>query len=556
VTAGHDPVWPADDLAADVVVTAFGPEALNALDKHLPSLVADKVASRIADLDPTLWGDAAVSEASIRLGWIGLPDTSRPLVEPIETLRAELAAEGVDRVVLCGMGGSSLAPEVITATYGVPLVTLDTTDPSQVSAALVELERTVIVVSSKSGGTVETDSHRRTFEAAFTAAGIDAKRRIVVVTDPDSPLDKSANEAGYRAVFQADPTIGGRYSALTAFGLVPSGLAGVDIGELLDQAAAVSGQLAEDSDVNPGLILGAVLGGSHHAGAPEGTFRDKIAIADFGSGINGFGDWAEQLIAESTGKEGTGLLPVVVLPTSMEVAHPSDDVVVVRLAGVGENVETPAPASATVSGPLGAQFLLWEYAIVIAGRLIGINPFDQPDVESAKKAARGLLDAQPAAQPADAVDGPVEIRATPGLLNGAATVEAAVDALLAQLPSRGYLAVMAYLNRLAEAELAAVREPLTKRTERPVTFGWGPRFLHSTGQFHKGGPPVGVYLQITAVSPEDLEVPDRPFTFAKLISAQATGDAGVLADHGRPVLRLHLTDRAAGLAKVIEVLSR
>jgi glucose-6-phosphate isomerase len=556
-------IWPADDASLDVTVAVTGDDAAAALQAHLGALVSDKVASRITQGDPTLWGDEAVSEASIRLGWTTLADSSRPLVEPIERLRSELAAEGVDRVVLCGMGGSSLAPEVITAAAGRPLVVLDGTDPGQVAAALVELPRTVIVVSSKSGGTVETDSQRRTFEAAFTEAGIDAKRRIVVVTDPDSPLDRSANEAGYRAVFQADPAIGGRYSALTAFGLVPSGLAGVDVGALLDEAASVSGQLAEDAESNPGLILGTVLAASRPGGDPQKPFRDKITFVDLGSGLPGFGDWAEQLIAESTGKSGTGLLPVVVSsPEAPEIQWPADDVLPVRLVAPGaasESGDLPggsASASVSVSGPLGAQFLLWEYAIAVAGRLLGINPFDQPDVESAKKAARGLLDAQPESSPADAVDGAVEIRATPGLLDGASTVEEAVDQLLAQLPSRGYLAVMAYLNREAEGELAEVRDALAKKGGRPVTFGWGPRFLHSTGQYHKGGPPIGVYLQITADAGSDLAIPDRPFTFGKLIAAQAAGDAGVLAEHDRPVLRLHLTDRAAGLAQVKAALSR
>ena len=552
--------WPADDRAADVAVAASGPDAAAALERYLPALVSDKVASGITDLDPTLWGEAAVPESSIRLGWVGLPDTSRPLVEPIEKLRTELLAEGVDRVVLAGMGGSSLAPEVITAAFGADLVVLDSTDPSMIRSALVELERTVIVVSSKSGSTLETDSQRRTFEAAFTAAGIDAKSRIVVVTDPGSPLEKASLEAGYRAVFSANPNVGGRYSALTAFGLVPSGLAGVDIGTLLDQAAAVADVLAEDSDANPALILGAVLGGTHRGGDAHAPLRDKIVFTDLGSGLPGFGDWAEQLIAESTGKEGTGLLPVVTTTgKAPEVLNPPDDVTVVRLLPAGEEAVatgTPAGSSVSVSGPLGAQMLLWEYAVAIAGRLLGINPFDQPDVESAKKAARGLLDAQPAAEPADAVDGVVEIRATPGLLNGATTVEGALEALFAAIPARGYLAVMAYLNRIGEASLAEVRDPLAARTGRPVTFGWGPRFLHSTGQFHKGGAPVGAYLQITGVTDDDLEIPDRPFTFGKLIAAQAAGDAGVLADHGRPVLRLHLTDRKAGLAQITAILSR
>jgi glucose-6-phosphate isomerase len=559
VTTADSGIWPADDRAADVAVAPSGPDAAAALERYLDALVADKIASRIAGLDPTLWGDAAVAEASVRLGWVGLPETSRPLVEPIEVLRAELAAEGVDRVVLAGMGGSSLAPEVITAAFGVDLVVLDSTDPAMIRATLTDLARTVVVVSSKSGGTLETDSQRRTFEAAFTAAGIDAKSRIVVVTDPGSPLEKTALEAGYRAVFSADPTVGGRYSALTAFGLVPSGLAGADIGELLDQAAVVADVLAEDSEANPALVLGVLLGGTHRGGDPHGPIRDKIVFTDLGSGLPGFGDWAEQLIAESTGKDGTGLLPVVTSTAQApEVLSPADDTIVVRLLPSGEELveSSPTVTAVSVSGPLGAQILLWEYAVVIAGRLLEINPFDQPDVESAKQAARGLLDTTPGPDPADAVDGAVEIRATAGLLNGAGTVEAAVDALLATLPPRGYLAVMAYLDRFGEAGLASVRDRLAQLTGRPVTFGWGPRFLHSTGQFHKGGPPVGGYLQITGESEPDLDIPGRPFSFGTLIGAQAAGDGRVLADHGRPVLRLHLTDRTAGLAQVIAVLSR
>ena len=512
--------------------------------------------ARIAAGNATLWGDAAESEASIRLGWVGLADSSRPLVEPIGRLRAELAAEGVDRVVLCGMGGSSLAPEVITAAAGVDLVVLDSTDPGQVRSALVDLDRTVIVVSSKSGSTTETDSQRRVFEKAFTDAGIEARSRIVVVTDPGSPLEAASKEAGYRQVFTADPNGGGRFSALTAFGLVPSGLAGVDVGALLDDAAAVSDQLAEDSQTNPALVLGAVLGASP---AADGGIHDKIVLTDAGSGIPGFGDWAEQLIAESTGKDGKGLLPVVVPSgTPPEVGAP--DVLLVRLLAAGADAVDAGEVRAAVGvrGSLGAQFLLWEYAVSVAGRLIGINPFDQPDVESAKKAARGLLDARPEPESPLAADGAIEIRATGDFLDGAADVTSAVKALLGTIPERGYLAVMAYLDRLAAADLADVRDDLAGATGRPVTFGWGPRFLHSTGQYHKGGPAVGAYLQVTVdvggPEEEDLEVPDRPFSFGQLIAAQAAGDATVLAEHGRPVLRLNLTDEQAGLSQLRGVL--
>src|SRR5262249_37037447 len=298
----------------------------------------------IARQDPSLWGEAARSEASIRLGWVESAETSRPLVDEITRLRAELAAEGVDRVVLGGMGGSSLAPEGITATAGVPLVVLRGTDPGQIGAAVTDLDRTVVVVSSKSGSTLETDSQRRTFEAAFTAAGIDAARRIVVVTDPGSPLEKASADAGYRAIFRADPHVGGRFSALTAFGLVPSGLAGADIGGLLDQAAAVADLLGEDAEGNPALVLGAALGGT----AP---LRDKVVFIEAGSGIPGFPDWAEQLIAESTGKDGTGLLPVAAGgPDAPEAQRPADDVLLVRLVPHETGDETGGGGGAARAG--------------------------------------------------------------------------------------------------------------------------------------------------------------------------------------------------------------
>ena len=242
------------------------------------------------------------SESAKRLSWVGLPRSSRPLVGEVAALRDHLAEKGLDHVVLCGMGGSSLAPEVICATEGKPLVVLDSSDPDYVRAALKDrLERTVVVVSSKSGSTVETDSQRRAYEGAFRDAGIDPTERIVIVTDPGSPLDQQSRETGYR-VINADPQVGGRYSALTAFGLVPSGLAGVDIEALLDDAESVSDLLAADDDANPALRLGAAIGGTS-------PLRDKLALVDDGSGIVGFADWAEQLIAESTGKNGTGILP-------------------------------------------------------------------------------------------------------------------------------------------------------------------------------------------------------------------------------------------------------
>ncbi|WP_139003608.1 glucose-6-phosphate isomerase [Arthrobacter crystallopoietes] len=522
--------------------------ALAAVDQHVPKLAENKVASRIAAKDHTLWGPDVESEASIRLGWVEAVEVSRPLIPRILKLRDELRTEGVTRIVLAGMGGSSLAPEVISNTAGVELTVLDSTDPQQVAAALAErLSETAIVVSSKSGSTVETDSQRRVFENAFKQAGINAAQRIIVVTDPGSPMDSVSREAGYRAVFNADPNVGGRYSALTAFGLVPSGLAGVDIDALLADAEEAAEILSEDAAENMALALGAALGGTE-------PLRNKIVITDEGSGIVGFADWAEQLIAESTGKQGTGILPVVVEPEAPELSMDAADVLVIRLVDTEAEIELGTNEVA-VAGSLGSQLLLWEYATVVAGLLLGINPFDQPDVEAAKTAARGMLDERPETPEPAAVDRAVEIRASGDWLNGAGTVADALKALLGTLDTDSYLSVQAYLDRFGQAKLAQLRPLLASLTQRPVTFGWGPRFLHSTGQFHKGGPAVGVYLQITGASEEDVRIPDRPFTFGELISAQAAGDAQVLIDHGRPVLRLHFTDREAGMKQLQEAVS-
>jgi glucose-6-phosphate isomerase len=516
-------------------------------------LVADGVAGKIADRDPTLWGPEAEAEASKRLAWVDLAEHSRPLVEEIEALRTELNGQGIDHVVLCGMGGSSLAPEVITRTAGVELTVLDSSDPDYVRAAVNDrLASTVVVVSSKSGGTVETDSQKRAYEQAFRNAGHDPADHIVVVTDPGSPLESEARAAGYR-IFPADPMVGGRYSALTAFGLVPSGLAGAPLSALLDEAQQITSALVADSVDNPGLRLGGLLGVAATTGV------DKLVLADAGTSIVGFGDWVEQLVAESTGKLGRGVLPVVVEGVDAPNFDPSTPDAV--LVGIGNDAffYTVRPASgwgASVHAPLGAQMLLWEYATVVAGRIMGINPFDQPDVESAKAAARSLLDGSGEPPEPKFTDGAVEVHATEGLLPaGTDSLDAAVATLLGELDQEaGYLAVMAYLDRAEHARLASVRRSLAQRSGRPTTFGWGPRFLHSTGQLHKGGPPVGVFLQVTGTAREDLPVPGRDFTFGEFIAAQAVGDAVVLADHGRPVLRLHLRDQEAGLEQLRSVL--
>ncbi len=513
------------------------------VDATLPALAESLVASGITAGDPSLWGPAAEDEASRRLGWVQAVSVSRPLVPQIEALRRQLQARGVTRIVLAGMGGSSLAPEVITQTAGVPLVILDSTAPGQVLAAIDgdpqsgDLRSTALVVSSKSGSTVETDSAKRAFEAAFRDLGIDPAERIVVVTDPGSPLDEAARADGY-TVFNADPTVGGRYSALTAFGLVPAGLAGADISEILDEAEATLLEVAIDSPDNPALVLAAAIAG----GEPR---RDKLGLVTDGTHIVGLPDWIEQLIAESTGKEGTGILPVVLLPVSPEVENRPEDLQIVRFVDEAKQFHLfeQHEDEILVSGSLGAQFVVWEYATAIAGRMLGINPFDQPDVESAKTAARGLLDERPAPRPADFHAEGVEVRVSDPELAASGTVAGVMDALWARIPDGGYVAIQAYVDRLELPQLAGLRELVAADSGRPTTFGWGPRFLHSTGQYHKGGPANGVFLQILERTDVDLEIPGRPFTFGELIQAQAAGDAHVLAEgHGRPVVTLTLTD--------------
>ena len=534
------------------------PALADAASALVEKLVGDGVASKLAAGDPTLWGPDAEPEASRRLNWVRLHETSRPLVEELTALRRDLHDDGVDRVVLAGMGGSSLAPEVICATRSggpiggeFPLVVLDTTDPMQVSDALVgDLSRTVLVVSSKSGGTVETDSQRRIFTQVFEANGIDAASRMVVVTDPGTKLADLARDEGYRKLIEADPGVGGRYSALTAFGLVPSALTGVDVGALLDEAAAVAPELARDAADNPAIVLAAAMAAAHNAGA------EKVVLADTGSGLVGFGNWAEQLIAESTGKQGTGLLPVVVEDAEAPgFADHGSDATAVALGPEASG------AQVSVTGTLGGQFLLWEHAVAMAGRLIGINPFDQPDVESAKQATRDLLagasDGSGDAAGDEApllTDGPVEIRVAgdASWLGDPATVIDALQALVDAAPDGGYVAIQAYLDRLDDASFATLRPELARATGLQTTFGWGPRFLHSTGQYHKGGHQNGVFLQITGSVADDLAIPGQPFSFGTLEHAQARGDAGVLAapkngGTARPVLRVHLADRAAGL---------
>ncbi|MDM4719861.1 glucose-6-phosphate isomerase [Micromonospora sp. WMMA1363] len=528
-------------------LTVHGADAVDkaAAASTRDALVSAGVPGKLAAKNPTLWGPEAETEAKIRLGWVDTHRRSRDLLPQLAELKAELG--DLDHVVLAGMGGSSLAPEVIARTLGRPLTVLDTTDPGQVRAALADrLERTVVVVASKSGSTVETDSHRRAYWQAFLDAGMteaEAGRHFVVVTDPGSPLEATAAEMGAFTVL-ADPNVGGRYSALTAFGLVPSALAGVEVVELLDQADALAASLGGERD-NPALALGAALGAAATMG------RDKVALVPDGTGIDGLGDWAEQLIAESTGKSGVGILPIVVeSPTSPGAA--GDDVLTVSYGGALTAGDVPGGGSepdVAVSGPLGAQFLTWEYATAVAGVVLGIDPFDQPNVTESKENTNKIFASGPPAETPSFTEGAIEVYAPTGAPGDLAGV---LRWLIDGLGDDGYLAVMAYLDRFADADAARLRPALAEATGRPVTFGWGPRFLHSTGQYHKGGPQVGGFLQLTGAVDVDLPVPGRPYTFGELQAAQAAGDRQALAGRARPLLRLHLADRSTGLVQLLD----
>ncbi|MFC5184642.1 glucose-6-phosphate isomerase [Actinomadura harenae] len=546
--------------AAGVSVTIRGP-LVDETESVLDRLVSDGVPGALLHGGGRLWGPDAAPLAARRLGWLRLPGTSRDLLGPLAGRVREARAAGLTRVVLAGTGGAAAAAGTIVrsaAPEGTELVVLSTSDPSAVRAALSELAATLLVVVDKGGTTVETDAHLRVFEEAFREAGFDPASRVLVVTDPGSPLDERLDER--YAVVHADPETGGRFGALDAGGLVPSALAGADPEELLDEASALAATLDQPYE-NPALALGAALGASALAG------RDKLVIADHGSGHPGLAAWIEQLVAASTGKDGRGLLPVVV----EDVAAPGFTLTPdVRRVVLGARPDEPGPAreaGLTVSGPLGAQFLLWEYAVAVAGRVIGVDPFDQPAVAESADNTAALLRAAEGAAPTVIpsvpafTDGSVEVHGREEFLKGLSSLPDVLDALLSAVPDRGYLAVLAYLDPEGDASAAASRPLLAERGERlrrspvPVTFGWGPRYLHSTGQYHKGGPENGAFLLVTGVADHDVPIPGRPYTMAELQLAQAFGDLRALRARSRPVVRVHLRNRADGLARLAKALA-
>ncbi|MEA2496168.1 MAG: transaldolase / glucose-6-phosphate isomerase, partial [Thermoleophilaceae bacterium] len=480
----------------------------------------ENVARRIWSKDATLWAPEGTPEVADRLGWLTIADAMR---EEAADLMAWARSLDHDDVALLGMGGSSLGPEVLRRSFGADhLHVLDSTDAGAVRelSEKIDAKRTIFVVSSKSGGTVETLSH---FAHFYEQAGRDGSR-FVAVTDPGSPLQRLAEEHGFARVFCNAPDIGGRYSVLSYFGLVPAALAGIDLEPLLDGAeTAEQGCHSFDSTSNSGLWLGCALGELALAG------RDKLTyVVD--APISSFGLWVEQLVAESTGKEGKGALPVADEPVGTPDVYGDDRVfihlrnadepdkdheqAVTELAKAGHPVltlRTDGPAD------LGRIFFFAEFATAVAGWVLGINPFDQPNVQEAKDNTKKALEGE--IEPPD-----------PG----------SIEEVLAEAGPPHYIAIMGYVqpSEAFDARVAQVRATLRDRTKATTTFGYGPRFLHSTGQYHKGGPKQGLFIQILADSEPDVEIPGKPFTFNRLKHAQADGDLATLRAHGLPACRV------------------
>jgi glucose-6-phosphate isomerase len=533
-------------------------------------------AARLWAKDASLWKQEPEHRRIISnaLGWLTVPDAMQKRIFEIEQFAREARSDGLGSVFLLGMGGSSLCPEVCARTFGtregyLGLTVLDTTDPDAILAAErgTDLARTLFLVSSKSGGTIESASLEKYFHARLTAPG----RNFAAITDPGTSLERLAGERGYRRVFSNPADIGGRYSALSYFGLVPMALVGIDIGSLLARAADMARRCgpAAVAGANPGVVLGATIGALARAG------RDKLTFV-LAPEIGALGYWLEQLIAESTGKEGMGIVPVEGEPLGDTAVYGNDRVfVAVSVAGS----KNPPPAAqltalAAAGHPvlaweisdtldLGAEFFRWEFATALAGAILGINPFDQPNVQESKDNTGRLIRAYretgrlDEGEPLWSGDG-IAAYAPRALAERLAigSLERLVGSYLRLARADDYFGMLAYLDRsgTTTAALDAMRRAVRDRLRIATTVGFGPRFLHSTGQLHKGGADNGLFLQLTADPREDLAIPGEPYTFGTLRRAQALGDFQSLEAHGRRALRLHLgRDVRAGLTALAEI---
>ncbi len=499
------------------------------LAEVLADLAARDAVERLWRKDFTLWSDDP-TELADRLGWLEVGGEMLAASDRLSGLAPAARADGLTHVLVMGMGGSSLFPEVLSQTFGVDpdalvLSVLDSTDPAAVARAVAEnpADRTLFLASSKSGGTVETRSHLE-----FFWERVGRPSQFAVVTDPGSALGELARQRGFRDVFDNRSDIGGRYSALSFFGMVPAALSGAPWAALVESAAIADPTLRDpDPAINVGLELGALLAAAVKAG------RDKVTIL-LDPRISSFGLWLEQLLAESTGKHGTGTVPIVGEPLGPVDVY-GDDRLFVAVGNVDHEVGLDVLAEAGHPvleldlddvTDLGAQVLLWEVATALCGAALGINPFDQPNVAEAKEATNRVLAA-----------GGVELpRAT-------------LSAVLGSVGPGDYIALQAYVEPTDPAvdELEELRLALRDRHKVATTFGLGPRFLHSTGQLHKGGPPSGVFLQVVGADPADAAIPGQPFTFGELKRAQADGDLATLAHHGLRAMRTTVAELTANL---------
>jgi len=546
-----------------------------AIEERLRRLDAERFGARLAARDPTLWGPDPARQrvAANRLGWLDSPARMRAETPALAGFAREVAAaEGDPHVVLLGMGGSSLAPEVLSLVFGprdggLPLTVLDDTGPAAVRAVATARDpgRTLFIVSSKSGGTVEVASFEKYFHEWVRAArGADgatgAGRAFVAITDPGSPLEDLAARRGYRRVFLNAPDIGGRYSALSYFGLVPGALLGLDLDALLASAAREAATLDGAAREQPGLLLGAALGELALAGRDKLTLLLDPAFAPFGS-------WIEQLVAESTGKDGRGIVPVVDEPLAGPERYGADRVFVTMTLAAHSREGEPALAALERAGhpvlrwslesplELGGEFLRWEIATATAGAVLGVDPFDEPNVTEAKQATREALDAwlaegrfptrEAVARRGDrAAYAPAAAAADLGRRAGdPADVGAWARALLSLARPGDYVALLAYLQRTPgrHQRLEQLRVASRAMTGCATTLGYGPRYLHSTGQLHKGGADTGLFLLLTADDEGDeIPIPGERYGFGALRFAQAAGDHLVLERRGRRVVRLHL----------------
>jgi glucose-6-phosphate isomerase len=495
----------------------------NFLNQIDPNIIAElnEVVSKLSKKDPSLWGEAAAAEAAIRLNWVDLPTSSRELLPQLDALSAWARTQSLTQVILCGMGGSSLAPEVIANTYKRNLTILDSTDPKQIiNATPKDLGSALVIIASKSGSTIETTSQMAYFEEKFISAKLDPANHFVIVTDPNSALETQARSKGYKLI-NADPNVGGRFSALSAYGLVPAALVGFDVTQLLDDAVNATKNLV-GKDCVAAIIAAAIYQ------SPS----QFITFINNGSALPGLEDWIEQLIAESTGKDGKGKLPIISktdaqLKFGMTIGFASGDYDLV------------------VEAELGAHFILWEWVTALLSYLLKVDPFNQPNVTEAKEQTNHVIREGNFAYPQELKtfeDEIFQIYSNKGV--------SSLDDFL-QLKNE-YFAVMAYLTRDDDDLIAELSELISAKTGVASTFGWAPRFLHSTGQFHKGGTPNGAFIQITSQDQIDLAIPGKTFTFKELITAQAIGDAVALRNRNYPFLQIHLKDKKMGILKLIE----